>query len=176
MIAILFADAVNFSRLTEEEIPRFVRYFLGSIGEMAATSRHVPVMKNTWGDGILFVFKTVRDAGQFALELCERLSATNWTEKGLPKDLSLRVALHAGPVYGCIDPVTRQPNYIGTHVNRAARLEPITPPGQVYASQSFAALAAAQHVDEFTCDYVGQTPLAKGYGTFPTYHVHRRNT
>ena len=36
MIAILFADAVNFSRLTEEEIPRFVRYFLGSIGELAA--------------------------------------------------------------------------------------------------------------------------------------------
>lgn len=176
VIAILFADAVNFSRLTEEEIPRFVRYFLGSIGELAATSHHAPVMKNTWGDGLYFVFKSVRDAGEFALELCERLGGMNWAEKGLPKDLSLRIALHAGPVYGCIDPVTRQPNYIGTHVSRAARIEPITPPGQVYASQAFAALAAAQHVDEFTCDYVGQTPLAKGYGTFPTYHVHRRST
>ncbi|MFP4123703.1 hypothetical protein [Coleofasciculus sp.] len=26
-----------------------------------------------------------------------------------------------------------------------------------------------------TCDYVGQTPWAKGYGTFPTYHVRRRH-
>jgi len=34
-------------------------------------------------------------------------------------------------------------------------------------------LAAAQAVREFTCDYVGQTPLAKGYGTFPTFHVRR---
>ncbi len=37
----------------------------------------------------------------------------------------------------------------------------------------FATLAAAKGVTEFACDYVGQTPLAKGYGTFPTYHVRR---
>ena len=175
MIAILFADAVQFSRLTEDELPRFVRHFLGSIGELATASKHAPVMKNTWGDGLYFVFNGVRDAGQFALELCDLVGRTNWTEKGLPKDMNLRIALHAGPVYSCIDPVTRQPNYIGTHVSRAARIEPITPPGQVYASQAFAALASARHVTEFTCDYVGQTPLAKGYGIFPTYHVRRRS-
>jgi class 3 adenylate cyclase/tetratricopeptide (TPR) repeat protein len=176
MIAILFADAVSFSRLTEDELPRFVRHFLGMIGELARTSRHAPVMKNTWGDGLYFVFKSVPDAGQFALELADSVGRTNWVEKGLPKDMSLRIALHAGPVYSCIDPVTRQPNYIGTHVSRAARIEPITPPGQVYASQAFAALASAQHVTEFTCDYVGQTPLAKGYGIFPTYHVRPRTS
>jgi len=56
-------------------------------------------------------------------------------------------------------------------VSRAARIEPITPPGQVYASEAFAALAAACGAKNFTCDYVGQTPMAKGYGTLPTYHV-----
>jgi len=94
----------------------------------------------------------------------------------LPKAINLRIALHAGPVYQCVDPVTEQPSYTGTHVSRAARIEPITPPGQVYASQAFAALAAAQGVKEFTCDYVGQTPLAKGYGTFATYHVRSATT
>jgi hypothetical protein len=58
----------------------------------------------------------------------------------------LRIALHAGPVYSCIDPVTGNPNYIGSQVSHAARIEPVTPPGQVYASQAFAALAAAQRV------------------------------
>jgi class 3 adenylate cyclase len=171
MIAILFADAVNFSKLTEDEIPRFVQSFLGTIGKLANNSSRNPIMKNTWGDGLYFVFKSVKDAGQFALELSERLAEIDWTEKGLPREMSLRIALHAGPAHSCIDPVTGQPNYIGTHVSRAARIEPITPPGQVYASQAFAALSAAQHVKEFTCDYVGRTPLAKGYGTFPTYHV-----
>ena len=171
MIAILFADAVKFSKLSEDEIPRFVRSFLGAIGELAHSFPDPPIMKNTWGDGIYFVFKDVGAAGRFALELKQRVRTIDWAGKGLPKDMNLRIALHAGPVYSCIDPVTGQPNFIGTHVSRAARIEPITPPGQVYASQAFAAVSAAQLVKEFVCEYVGQTPLAKGYGTFPTYHV-----
>jgi len=174
IIAILFADAVNFSKLSEEELPRFVHHFLGEIGEIARTSAHAPAMKNTWGDGLYLVFNSVRDAGLFALELYDRICCTNWGAYGLPDTLNLRIALHAGPVYSCIDPVTGNPNYIGTHINHAARIEPITPPGEVYASQAFAALAAAQRVSEFTCDYVGQTPLAKEHGTFPTYLLRRR--
>jgi hypothetical protein len=57
-------------------------------------------------------------------------------------------------------------------VRRAARIEPITPTRQVNVSEAFAALAAAQGVTDFACDYFGQTPMAKGYGTLPTYHVH----
>ena len=34
-------------------------------------------------------------------------------------------------------------------------------------------MAAAQRVTSFNLDYAGQTPMAKGYGTFPTYHVRR---
>jgi len=174
IMAMLFADAVNFSKLTEQQIPLFLNYFLGAIGRLISTSPHAPIIKNTWGDGLYFVFADVKHAGLFALELCELMVQTNWGKTGLPRAINLRIALHAGPVYACVDPVTEQPSYTGTHVSRAARIEPITPPGQVYASQAFAALAAAQGVKEFSCDYVGQTPLAKGYGTFATYHV--RNT
>ena len=56
----------------------------------------------------------------------------------------------------------------------AIAIEPITPPGQVYASEAFAALSAVRCPDSFVCEYVGQTPLAKSYGTFPAYHVRRR--
>ena len=52
-------------------------------------------------------------------------------------------------------------------------IEPVTPPGLVYASESFAALAAAEAATSFRCEYVGQTAQAKGYGTFPTYVVRR---
>lgn len=174
MMAMLFADAVHFSKLTEEQIPRFIKYFLGAISEMPAMRKHPPELKNTWGDGLYFVFSNVLDAGEFALELAELMTpASKWVEKGLPEKLNLRIALHAGPVYSCLDPVTGRPNFTGTHVSRAARIEPVTPPGQVYASQEFAALAAAEQVSRFKCEYVGQTPLAKGFGTFPTYHVRR---
>ncbi len=174
--SLLFADALNFSKLTEDQIPLFLRHFLGSIGELISQTPYAPVMKNTWGDGLYFVFRSVQDAGRCALALRDLVNKVDWRAKGLPAELNLRIALHAGPVYSCIDPITKAQNYMGTHVSRAARLEPITPPGQVYASQAFAALAVAQQVKEFACDYVGQTPLAKGYGTLPTYHVRRCGT
>jgi class 3 adenylate cyclase len=145
---------------------------LSAIANLSADPTHTPLTQNTWGDALYCVFATVREAGLFALNLCEQMRSIQWAEAGLPINLNARIALHAGPVYRNIDPVTGQVNYIGTHVNHAARIEPITPPGKVYASQAFAAIAASEKVNEFTCDYVGQMPWAKHYGTFPTYHVH----
>ena len=174
IVALLFADVVQFSRLTEDRMLPFLQNFLGAVADLMARSPHAPVMKNTWGDGLYFVFNTVKDAGLFALELCEFVNSTNWEEKHLPKDLNVRIALHSGPVYRLIDPITGQINYIGSHVSHAARIEPISPPGKVYGSQAFAAMSSSEGVSDFTCDYVGQIPLAKGYGTFPTYHVRRR--
>jgi class 3 adenylate cyclase len=174
VMTMLFADAVNFSKLTEEQVPKFVKYFLGAIADLLKRSPNASVVRNTWGDGLYFVFETVRDAGLFALDLCDLVTSTRWADRGLPPTLSLRIALHAGPVYRCEDPITKQLNYTGTHVSRAARIEPITPPGQVYASQAFAALASAQRVTDFVCEYVKHAAFAKGHGTFPTYLLRRR--
>jgi class 3 adenylate cyclase len=172
-VAILFADAVGFSKLDESEVPRFVQHFLGAIARLSEKFTNGIIAKNTWGDGLYFVFSEVDLAGKFALQLADLVATTKWEEKGLRAGLSLRIGLHAGPVYEFDDPITGSRSYSGTHVSRAARIEPITPAGQVYASEAFAALAAAQHTDGFTCDYVGQTPMAKDYGTLPTYHVRR---
>ncbi|HWY50214.1 MAG TPA: TRAFs-binding domain-containing protein [Chthoniobacterales bacterium] len=173
IVAILFADAVGFSKLSEPEVPRFVQHFLGAIAQLSEKFTNGIIAKNTWGDGLYFVFSDVDLAGKFALQLADLVATTKWEDKGLRAGLSLRIGLHAGPVYEFDDPITGSRSYSGTHVSRAARIEPITPAGQVYASEAFAALAAAQQTDAFTCDYVGQTPMAKDYGTLPTYHVRR---
>jgi class 3 adenylate cyclase len=174
VMALLFADVAGFSKLREAEIPHFVTEFLGMVDRLLPLPPRGPLKRNTWGDGLYFAFESVRDAGLFALELCEEVSRTNWAKKNLPPELNLRVGLHAGPVFNCVDPVTKQPNSIGTHVSRTARIEPITPEGEVYASREFAALTAAEGVAEFACSYVGMTSFHKGYGTFPLYHVQRR--
>ena len=153
IMALLFADVVKFSHLTEDQISPFVQHFLGGVADLAVRSECAPVVRNTWGDAVYFVFNNVREAGQFALDLCEFVHNVDWSTKGLPEDLSLRIALHAGPVYRHVDPITRQTSYIGTHVSHAARIEPITPPGKVYASQAFAALAAVEGVGDFTCTF-----------------------
>jgi class 3 adenylate cyclase len=174
IVAILFADATGFSKLSEAQVPHFVQHFLGAIADLTKTFSKSIIAKNTWGDGLYFVFSDVSVAGNFALQLADLVGKTKWEEKGLRPELNLRIALHAGPVYEFNDPITKRISFSGTHVSRAARIEPITPPGQVYASEAFAALSAAKSVRDFTCDYVGQTPMAKGYGTLRTYHVRPR--
>ena len=180
IMAMLFGDAVNFSKLTEDQVPRFVQHFLSPISELLRKNyEHTNVVKNTWGDGLYLVFDSVADAGNCALDICRLVNSNvgeGWKALGLPERLNIRIALHAGPVFGCTDPVTGQPNYTGTHVSRAARLEPKTPEGEVYASEAFAALCAEQRVTEFSCQYVEQLAWAKKYGSFPTYVVRRAVT
>jgi class 3 adenylate cyclase len=163
--------------LTEDEMPLFLRHFLQPVAALADRSPHRPVQRNTWGDGLYFVFERVTNAGLFALELRDLVAATRWTALGFRRELSLRTGLHVGPVYECTNPVTARRDYLGTHVSRAARIEPITPGGQVYASEVFAAIAFSERPAGrpagFTCEYVGRIGMAKNYGDFPTYHVRR---
>ena len=175
IVAILFADAVGFSKLREAEVPEFVRQFLGSIAGLSGEFADSILAKNTWGDGLYYVFSDIDTAADFALRIADMATKTDWEKRGLPAGLNLRIALHAGPAYEFTDPITGIRTYSGTHVSRAARIEPVTPAGQVYASEAFAALATAQRPRGFTCDYVGQTAMAKGYGTLPAYHVRSRS-
>src|SRR5262249_26841288 len=133
--------------------------------------RPKPAFQNTWGDGLFFVFDRIVDAGRFALQLAERIRHVHFEAAGLPRELNLRIALHAGPVYGFADGIIGRRNCIGSHINRAARMEPKTPPGEVYASDAFVALAAVEAPDQFQFDYVGRVPLAKEFGEYPLYHV-----
>ncbi|HJW09104.1 MAG TPA: tetratricopeptide repeat-containing protein [Holophagaceae bacterium] len=169
IMVLLFADVVSFSSLEETQIPLFVAHFLEAIRRLEQALPHPPRMKNTWGDGLFMAFEGPAEAAVFAQGLVDTMARTSWAELGLPAGLNLRVALHAGPVYVGVDPVTGKETCFGTHVNRAARMEPITPPGQVYASQAYAAVAAAEEVPGMVCEFVGQLPLAKGFGTFPMY-------
>jgi class 3 adenylate cyclase len=117
------------------------------------------------------VFGSVRDAGHYALELSNLVTGTDWAARGLPNGLNIRIALHCGPVYCGRNPVTGSPLYTGPHTSRTARIEPVTPPGQVYASSAFAAVAASMAVDGLSMQYVGRMPLAKGYGLLGLYHL-----
>jgi class 3 adenylate cyclase len=173
--AMLFADVVGYGKLSEEIIPNFVQHFVGLVAEIIEKSSHKPVTKNTWGDSFYLVFPTIKKAGNFALQLRDTISKTNWKSKDLPENLNIRISLHAGPVYYFKDPILRKYKFTGSHVSRAARIEPITPPGEIYASQEFAAIASAQEIKDFKFEYAGQIPLPKENDITSLYLLRRRN-
>ncbi len=174
--AMLFADVVGSSKIMEEQVPNFVEHFMGAINRLVAESPERPLLTNTWGDALYSVFASVEDGGNFALKLRDLVTDTDWQAKGLPKEVNLRISLHAGPVYCYQKPLFKELAYAGSHIVRAARIEPITPPGQVYASQQFAALASTQRVQDFACEYVGRIPLPKHAGIIPLYLVRRSSS
>jgi class 3 adenylate cyclase len=169
--AMMFADAVGYSKLSEDQIPLFIEHYLGAIAEYNERTIHKPVHIETAGDGMYLVFDEPGDAANYALGVSELISNRNWQDYGLPEGTSARIGLHCGPVFIGRDPITGQQMYSGVHTNRAARIEPITPPGQVYASSAFAAVAAARGVQGIHFSYIGRTLLAKHYGALPLYHV-----
>jgi class 3 adenylate cyclase len=171
--AMVFADAANFSKLTERQLPGFAKHYLGGVKRLIEQAENSPLVRNTWGDGLYVVFATVREAGLFALELRDFVCSRKWESYGLPANFNARIGLHAGPVYEIYDPIIGQWSYIGSHVTWAARIEPRTPLGEIYASRTFAALTAAEDIREYTCEYVGVLELAKGYGELPVYRVVR---
>ena len=69
MRALLFADAVGYSQLSEDQIPRYISGFLGAVAELSRRTAHPFEHVETSGDGLYMVFGDVADAGRFALEL-----------------------------------------------------------------------------------------------------------
>jgi class 3 adenylate cyclase len=169
----VFADAVGFSKLREREVPLFARHYLTSAMSALQARTIVPLVKNTWGDGLYLVFESVRDAGVFALDFRDRIVSTDWRQLGLSAALNVRIGIHAGPLYRIYDPVIGQWSYTGAHVTRAARLEPSTDPGKVFATLPFVALAAAERATEFLCRPAGRRELAKGAGAIELFELTR---
>jgi len=171
--AMLFADAVGYSKLTENQVRLFIEHFLGAVAGLNRRTAAPPIHMEVAGDGLYFVFATAGDAGRYGLGLSELVTTTDWVRHGLPETMNMRVGLHCGPVFACRDPITGGPMFTGPHTSRTARIEPITPPGQVYASSAFAAVAAATGVTDLVFSYIGRTSLAKKYGALALYHVQR---
>jgi class 3 adenylate cyclase len=169
--SLLFADVVGYTQLSEDHIPNYVSGFLGAVAGLNQRTTHGFEHIETSGDGFYAVFTDAVEAGLYALELMELVRTTDWTRHGLPESFNVRVALHCGPVYCGRDPITGHSIYTGPHTSRAARIEPITPPGQVYASSAFAAVAAAGGGDRLDMRYIGRIPLAKDYGSLGLYHI-----
>ena len=174
IVAILFADLVGFSRLKEEQYPSYIEGFLGTLARRLESSPFVPIYKNIWGDAICFVFDDLLSAAEYAMELRDMVRETEWEQLGLPRDLSIRIGLHVGPVYYAHEPVLKRLNFFGSHVNQAARIEPITTAGNVYASEQFAAFLLANKDNPLECKYVGEIKLPKEFGSYPIYHIKRK--
>jgi class 3 adenylate cyclase/tetratricopeptide (TPR) repeat protein len=174
--AMLFCDFKGFSKLTDVELPNFVTNLLGEVGKVVDSYGGTVNFANTWGDGLFLVFEDPAQAARCALDLQLAIRHIDLAAAGLPTTMAMRIGGHLGPAYAAADPVLKRVNYFGAHVSRAARIEPVTPEGCVYVTETFAAVLGFEHGNEFTCDYVGMTAAAKKYGSMRMFLLRRHGS
>jgi class 3 adenylate cyclase len=169
----LFADMVGYSKLREHETPLFFVHFLGAVERELNACERRPAFGNTWGDGLYLVFDDVGQGADFALRLRDAIADFDWVGAGLPVGMNIRIGMHTGPVFRGRDPIIGQESFFGSHVTRAARIEPVAAEGSIYVSEQMAAALAARADGRFTCDYLGPLSFAKQYGSGRFYRLRR---
>jgi len=171
--ALLFGDVTGFSRTPDYLIPVFQERLMGAIAvALQAYHQHV-LYRNSWGDAIYVVIDDPVIAAQCCLNIQDAIRKARQTHYGLSSELVLRLAAHFGPVYDGHDPIRDEPTFFGTHTTIAARMEPVTVPGQVYLTEAMAAAIAMASAPHLCVEYVGNIPMAKGYGSTRMYSLSR---
>lgn len=173
-LAFLFADVAGYASVHDEALPRFSEVVMDELAEVLA--QHAPgiVTHNTWGDAVSVVTYTAEQAARLALDMQDAMAALDPVEAGLPSKIAFRLGAHVGPVFIARNAVRGQADVVGEHINRTARLEPVTPPGEVYVTDSFAAALELAGIEDFRCDYVGHLPGAKNVGLMRMHRLRRR--
>jgi class 3 adenylate cyclase len=173
--SMLFADVQDYSKLPEKYAPEFHARFHRELAGVIKSLKTKPVYFRTAGDGLFLVFVRVADCAEAAMRLLDRAERLPWSKWNFRVTTPLRIGVHAGPVFSGEDLIMGGNGFFGSHVNRAARIEPVTIPGCAYASEQFAALLAVEAPKRFACEYVGIEQLPKNFDDHcPLYRLARR--
>ncbi|MDR3156294.1 MAG: adenylate/guanylate cyclase domain-containing protein [Holosporaceae bacterium] len=182
--SMMFSDLSGYSKLQDEHIPSFLDFLVKLNGAMEKIGVTLESL-NTWGDAVFAVADSAIKIADFGLRYCDIIENLGKKYPEFPFPIRARISLHSGPVFIAEDPFIKKMNFYGGHINRAARLEPVTTVGQVYATQQFVALLHGETNDErneytqkglkyyerYATEYVGMISLAKSYGQQEVYHL-----
>lgn len=183
--AIMFADIASYTTTFRDDQGPLLWDFVAAAQAHIAERAKAPVLINAWGDGIHAAAESAHDLADYAAALMSGIAAVDPSEFGLSVRPRFRIALHAGPVFVGIHPLTGDGMIYGHHVNRAARIEPVALAGQIYASRHFVALLRAEmdarvcearmtgetYIPRYRADLVGRVDLPKQFGQETVYRL-----
>ena len=171
--SILFADYKGFSRLGERQLPIFMDLVMGRIAEVLnAYGDHVE-FRNTWGDALYAIIDEPQIAAAIATDLQDRLAGLPETLMPKGEIAGMRIGVHYGPIWVGTDRITGNRIWYGGEVNRTARIEPVTPVGGVYCTDSFAAALLVSDYRDCSFAPVGKIQLAKNFGEVELFRLEK---
>lgn len=174
-VGLVFTDIVGFRRFTDTDIRDFWAALMPAMAAAIAPWEGKILLQQTWGDALHLVTEDARSAVTIAHLLVDTVRSVRRTQNGLLRQVQIRVGTHYAPAFEGYDPIEKIRTYYGTQLSFAASVEPVTPPGQVYATETCAAALALDADDEFHLEYAGEIDLAKRYGSYRLFAVRPRS-
>jgi hypothetical protein len=169
--ALVFGDVKGFSSIAEARHPAFLRVVIGGFADALAALGAGVEYAETAGDGLYVVLSDVVLAARACRALHRVVAPERLRAAGLPERLALRLSAHVGPVFRGRDRVIGRERFFGKEVIRTSRIEPVTPPGETYVTEQFAAALRCAAGDYYACEYVGDQPMAKEFGKCRMYSL-----
>jgi class 3 adenylate cyclase len=172
-VELMFLDVAGYSLMGDAQLKVFLEKILPELAELFDEHRGDLIELNTWGDAIIVVCTDPYKLARLALDLRDFFKNRNWAADLLPTDLSCRIALHGGAVHVGYDPLRQRQGIVGSEVNLAARIEPVTPKGEVWVTDKFMARVNLNHDSKLSFDALGEQSLAKNFGAATLYRLRR---
>lgn len=170
-LAIIISDIKKYSSIRSEKIYSLVNAELDKfIDNYIKKSSNIIYYKKT-GDGLIICSTSCLFAANIALLLRDRFLSINWKEEDYHDPVIPRIAAHFGLINVHRKDDTND-DITGVDVIMAARIEPIVSPGAIYCSEDFYNQVTKLPANNTKFVALGETPLAKDYGSFNLYRMH----
>lgn len=166
--AMLFGEMHGADQVREREMLGFARDILGRIGRVLDEFGSDILFRGAWAERFGIACTSATAAAKTAIALQQAMADPAITMLGYPKELGLKLCAHLAPVFQGEHPITKQPAYFGTHIDRIAKLDMVLPCGQIYVTESFAASLMVES-SEFQCAPVGKTTPKQGEEAISMY-------
>ncbi len=167
---IVYTDLKGFSQMEEQDFINFHENYLQLLYKKVKKYHSKAEVWNTWGDAFIAVFEKGIDAAELMIDYREFFQTHL-------KIIQPRIAGHYGSVIVYEDPMLEgKKNAIGDEINKTARVEPVTFPGEIYVTNEFKKqlIEESEDLDVFF-NPLGVVRLAKSYGEAELFRMYPAN-
>lgn len=167
--AIAYADVVSSTSITPEVQKAVLNKLIRDIVSEAKNSYSV-VHGKSMGDGFLVCGSDAYEMSEFALNVRDRFKNANWERLGLPNGLAIRIGMELGTVRLVADD-EGEIDVSGSSIEKAARIEKITPPNTIWITDHFANHLQREAVPNLALNSIGKKTLPKKAGEMPLFEL-----
>lgn len=162
---IMFTDIKGFSKLSEDRLEVVYEKVYPELYIQIKDYVSQAETVNTWGDALFTIFADVEPAVKLSLSYRKFFKQFDFSKYELIP-LQPRIACHAGEFKIFEDKILKRSNVIGGEVNCAARIEPVTRPGEIFVTDVFKEQVERNSNLKKSVDFsiLGDVQLAKDWG------------